>query len=99
MKYRLVFLFATIFLTGKTFSQGWNADSAESLSTVDGIVHSLYDVISGPAGEERDWNTFRNLFADDAKMYIAAPDKDNGTVLKSITPEEYAERNKTLFIC
>ena len=80
---------------GKGFSQSWNADSTEDLTTVDGIMHSLYDVISGPVGQDRDWNAFRNLFAEDARMYIAVPDKDSGSVLKSITPEEYAERNKT----
>jgi len=95
MKHRLVFLFITILFTGKTFSQTWNADTAEGLATVNGIIHSLYDIISGPAGEDRDWNAFRNLFAEDARMYIAVPDKDEGTVLKSITPEEYAQRNQT----
>ncbi len=80
---------------GNGFSQSWNADSTDDLTTVDGIIHSLYDVISGPVGQDRDWNAFRNLFAEDARMYIAVPDKDSGSVLKSITPEEYAERNKT----
>jgi len=28
-------------------------------------------------------------------MFISVPDKDNGVVLRSITPEEYADRNKT----
>jgi hypothetical protein len=95
MKYRFVFLCAILLFTGKTFSQSWNADSTEDLSTVNGIIHTLYDVISGPAGQDRDWNAFRNLFAEDARMYIAVPDKDSGSILKSITPEEYAERNKT----
>jgi hypothetical protein len=95
MNYKLVFLFVLILLTGKGFSQSWNADSAEDLSTVNGLIHSLYDVISGPVGQDRDWNSFRNLFAEDARMYIAVPDKDSGSVLKSITPEDYAERNKT----
>jgi hypothetical protein len=95
MKYILSFLFATTLLANTSFSQNWNADSTEDLSTVNGIIHSLYDVISGPAGQERNWNDFRNLFAENAWMYIAVPSDDSGTVLKSITPEEYAQRNQT----
>jgi len=95
MKCRFIFLFVAILFTSKGFSQNRDADSGEDLGTVNGIIHTLYDVISGPVGEERDWNLFRSLFAQDARMYIAVTDKDSGSVLKSITPEEYAERNKT----
>lgn len=97
MKYKLVFLFALMLFTGKTFCQSWNQDSSENLSTVDGIIHALYDVISGPVGEERNWNDFRNLFAENARMYVAVPDKDKGATLSFVTPEDYAERNKTRF--
>ena len=95
MKYRLVFLFVLLSSAGNIFSQKAASDNAEDLTTVDGIIHTLYDVISGPAGEERNWNLFRSLFAENARMYIAVPDKDSGNFLRSITPEEYAERNKT----
>jgi len=83
--------------TSKIFSQSWNKNSSEDLSTVDGLIHSLYDAISGPAGQNRNWNVFRNLFAENARMYIAVKDKDSNYSLKIITPEEYAERNKTRF--
>lgn len=94
MKYFLAYFSFFAFFSLKGFGQSWNADTSE-FSSVDGVIHTLYDAISGPAGQERDWNSFRNLFADDARMYIAVPDKDNGTALKSITPEEYADRNQT----
>ena len=94
MKYKLALLFAAMFFAASSFCQS-DDDSTEDLGTVNGIIHSLYDVISGPAGQERDWNTFRNLFAENARMYIAVPDKDSGSVLKTITPEEYAQRNQT----
>ena len=95
MKYRLfVFLFS-ISLVNIANAQSRNAGENEDLSTVNGIIHTLYDVISGPVGENRNWNLFRSLFAENARMYIAVPGKDSSTVLKCITPEEYAERNKT----
>lgn len=91
-------LFALLLLTSFvniTNAQSRNVSGDEDLSTVNGIIHTLYDVISGPVGEPRNWNLFRSLFAENARMYIAVPDKDSSAVLKSITPEEYAERNKT----
>ncbi len=95
MKYRLVLLFVIFMFAGKSFSQNNNIDTAGHLSTVDGIIHSLYDAISGPVGEERNWNAFKNLFAENARMYSAVPAKDSSSALRCITPQEYADRNKT----
>ncbi len=95
MKYRLALFILSLSFGATTFAQTNDDDTANNLATVDGIIHALYDAISGPVGQDRDWNTFRNLFAEDARMYIAVPDKDSGTTLKSITPEEYADRNQT----
>lgn len=95
MKHKLFFLFVSTLLAVNCFTQNQNADTTEDLSTVNGIIHTLYDVISGPVGEERDWNLFRSLFAENARMYIAVPGKDSSSKLRCITPEQYAERNKT----
>ena len=43
------------------------ADPAD-VSSVDSILHAVYDVISGPAGEKRDWNRMRSLFTADARL-------------------------------
>lgn len=67
----------------------------KNVRSVNAIIQTLYDVISGPVGKDRDWETFRTLFAENARMYIAVPSQDSGTVLQSITPDEYVERNKT----
>ena len=44
------------------------AAQAEDVSSVDGIVAALYDVISGPAGEKRNWDRFRSLFIPEGKL-------------------------------
>jgi len=33
----------------------------KDVSSIDGIVTALYDVISGPAGEKRNWDSTSNL--------------------------------------
>lgn len=47
---------------------GWPAPNPADVRTVDSILAALYDVISGPAGQQRDWNRFRSLFVPDAKL-------------------------------
>ena len=42
--------------------------ASEDVGTIDGIIAALYDVISGPAGEQRDWVRFRSLFVPEAKF-------------------------------
>jgi hypothetical protein len=37
------------------------------VSSIDAILHAVYDVISGPPGE-RDWNRFRSLFIPEARL-------------------------------
>src|SRR5437762_11980660 len=67
----------------------------KNVRSVNAIIQTLYDVISGPVGKDRDWDTFRSLFANDARMYVAYPSQDSGTVLRALTPEDYIARNKT----
>jgi hypothetical protein len=38
------------------------------VASVDAIIKVLYDVISGPAGQKRDWNRFRSLFVPGARL-------------------------------
>ena len=67
----------------------------KNVRSVNAIIKTLYDVISGPVGKDRDWETFRSLFANDARMYVAYPNKDSGTVLRTLTPDDYVAHNKT----
>lgn len=38
------------------------------VASADAIVAALYDVISGPAGQKRNWDRFRSLFAPGARL-------------------------------
>ncbi len=43
------------------------AAKLEDVKSMDAILHAIYDVISGPAGD-RDWNRFRSLFLPQARF-------------------------------
>jgi hypothetical protein len=62
------------------------------VASVDAIIAALYDVISGPAGQERDWTRFRSLFVPGARL-IPTIHPPGGTPRTAVmTPEQYAER-------
>ena len=41
---------------------------SDDVNSIDAIVGALYQVISGPAGQKRDWDRFRSLFAPGARL-------------------------------
>src|SRR5271156_6916811 len=54
---------------------GWPAaKNASDVDTVEHLLASLYDVISGPAGKPRDWDRFRSLFLPDGRLGVIRPD-------------------------
>ncbi len=61
----------------------------EDVATPESIVAALYDVISGPKGQARNWDRFRSLFAPGARMIPAGKRKDGTYGYRLITPEEY----------
>jgi hypothetical protein len=64
------------------------------VASADAIVAALYDVISGPAGQKRDWNRFRSLFIPDARLIVARGRRDStsGQILyRAMTPESYTQ--------
>jgi hypothetical protein len=52
---------------------------AVDVSSMDGIVAAVYDVISGPAGQKRDWDRMRSLFAPGARLMPNSPVRPPGT--------------------
>lgn len=66
------------------------ADFSADVETIDSTIAALYDVISGPPGP-RDWDRFRNLFAEDARL-VSSSFRDDGThVLRQRSADGYIE--------
>lgn len=59
----------------------------------DAIIKALYQVISGPAGEKRDWDRFRGLFGPKATLSALVKNKEGKTVSVVMTPEDYVTRS------
>ncbi|MEQ9299524.1 MAG: hypothetical protein RIF33_13210 [Cyclobacteriaceae bacterium] len=74
------------------FGQATNSDYLDKVTTIDSTIETLYEVISGDAGEKRDWELFRYLFTEDAKLIPVRQSQDEGTAAVYWTPEQYVER-------
>lgn len=70
------------------------APDPADVASVDAIVQAVYDVISGPAGEARDWDRFRSLFVPGAQL-IPVGRRSEGAPLEALrwSVEDYVERS------
>jgi hypothetical protein len=59
------------------------------VDTPEAIVTALYDVISGPASEPRDWNRFRSLFRPEARLVYAQTLQSGEERLHSMSVEDF----------
>lgn len=67
------------------------APRPEDVRSIDSLIGALYDVISGPAGQARDWTRFRSLFHPGAQMIpIRRPKGGKGAAATPFTPDDYA---------
>jgi hypothetical protein len=64
------------------------ADPAD-VESIDAIMAAVYDVISGEAGEERDWDRFRSLFIPEARLIPSGRRQDGSHGYIVWSPEEY----------
>ena len=63
----------------------------QKVKTIDSTIEALYDVISGPKGQQRDWDFFRFLFHPDAKLVVAGKREDGSFGSRYISIEDYIE--------
>ena len=59
----------------------------KDVESVQSIINALYNVISGPAGEKRNWPRMRTLFLPEAKM-IATGVRPGGVAVKRVMAVE-----------
>ncbi len=71
--------------------------AAAEVASLDGIIHAMYEVISGPAGAARDWNRFRRLYAPGARLMPVVNAAGEEARVRILSPEEYIERVTPIF--
>jgi len=65
----------------------------EEFRSPDKVIKALYDVISGPGGQKRDWDRMRSLFTPEAKMIAIYRTKGGELRRQVLTVEDYVTRS------
>jgi hypothetical protein len=67
------------------------AADPKDVESIDAILAALYDVISGDAGVKRDWDRFRSLFVQHARLVPTGRRQDGTGGHRVMTPEGYIQ--------
>lgn len=70
-----------VYATPRRISYDTVAANPKDVSSLDDIIGALYQVISGGAGQKRDWDRMRSLFLPSARL-ISTGRKQDGTISK-----------------
>lgn len=74
------------------------AAAPADVASPEAIVAALYDVISGDAGQARDWDRFRSLFHPTARLMPSGTDREGRGVVRSFTPDDYIARSEPFLL-
>ena len=67
------------------------------VSGLDNIIHASYNVHSGPAGQIRDWERYRTLFADGARLMPVVAVSGQKPHARQLTLDDYIRRVEPIF--
>jgi hypothetical protein len=67
------------------------APRAEDVASIDGIMKAFYEVISGPAGQPRQWSRDRTLYIPDIRFVAMSEDKAGKPVAHVVTHQEFVD--------
>lgn len=62
------------------------------VASMDAIMAAVYDVISGPKGQKRDWDRMRSLFVPGARLIPTHTDARGITTTSMLSVEDYIKR-------
>lgn len=68
------------------------ADPAD-VESIDAIILAVYDVISGEAGERRDWDRWHSLFAEGATLSAVGQGPEGPARRVIMTPQSWIDRS------
>lgn len=66
----------------------------EDVSSIDGIVKAYYEVVSGPAEKNREWERDATLYAPGIRFNIFSEDKQGKTTVRSVSHQEFVNESE-----
>ncbi len=65
----------------------------EDVSTIDGIIKAYYEVVSGPAGQPRQWGRDSTLYMFNVRFVIIQEDATGAAAARSLTHQEFIDES------
>ena len=72
-------------------AQSNSETSKDQVNSIDNIISTLYDMISGEKGEERNWELMKFLFHPDAKLIPSGKNKEGISKVRFMTVQDYID--------
>jgi hypothetical protein len=72
------------------------APKPDDVKSLDAIMHAIYDVISGPAGD-RDWDRFHSLCLPQVRLTAVGQRPDGSPYIASFSIDDYIHRAREHF--
>jgi hypothetical protein len=83
--------------TGAPAEQGTATQARPAdVNSIDAIIAAIYDVISGPANQKRDWARMRSLFVPGAHLIPTGMHPDGKIGIRMLPIDEYISRSEPL---
>lgn len=67
------------------------------VATLDAIVHALYETVSGPVGQPRDWDRFRSLFLPGGRLMPIVSTGGEQASVRLLSTEDFIQRVEPIF--
>lgn len=75
----------------------WPEADPADVASIDAILASVYEVISGPATQERDWDRFLSMMHPEARLIPTGTQPDGTSFARVMTARGYAEVAEPIF--
>jgi len=74
------------------------APCAEDVASIDGIMKAFYEVISGPAGQPRQWSRDRSLYIADIRFVAMSEDKAGKPVAHVVSHQQFVDASDSILV-
>ncbi len=74
------------------------APRAEDVGSIDGIIKAFYEVISGPAGQPRQWSRDRSLYIADIRFVSMSEDKAGHPHANVVSHSQYVDESNAALL-
>ena len=99
LQHHLALLLALVSLAPALLAQQQHIDvpaiapRPDDVGSLDGIMRAFYEVISGPAGQPRQWSRDRTLYIPDVRFVSINVGKDGKTRAATMTHQQFVDQS------